>query len=191
VSNNANMTEWSLIQSVIIRRVITKSSDQAAGVRFVYQEYVCKRNWTTRSPITNFKIIRITISEQRRIAQLWKNGEMCSTIPIHFNLLYNNIPWAYKTLIAQHWRRVSSYGKWRSYNSSVLLIATYTEPEIEKSIKILLMLKLYLKRGKNRNRLHSCIFVKFSNSMMTVMVLGYLILISRDFLRIYFSVFFP
>ena len=50
--SNGDRTEWSPIRSVIIR-VITKSDDRAAGVRFVYHEYDYKPNWTTRSPITN------------------------------------------------------------------------------------------------------------------------------------------
>ena len=49
---NGNRTEWSPIRSVIIR-VITKSDDRAAGVRFVYNEYDYRQNWTTRSLITN------------------------------------------------------------------------------------------------------------------------------------------
>ena len=49
---NGNRTEWSPIQSVIIR-VITKSDDRAAGVRFVYHEFDYRLNWTTRSPIIN------------------------------------------------------------------------------------------------------------------------------------------
>ena len=49
---NGNRTEWSPIRSVIIR-VITKSDDRAAGVRFVYHEYDYRQNWTTRSLITN------------------------------------------------------------------------------------------------------------------------------------------
>ena len=49
---NGNRTEWSPIQAVIIR-VITKSDDRAAGVRFVYHEYDYRLNWTTRSPIIN------------------------------------------------------------------------------------------------------------------------------------------
>ena len=36
--SNGNRTEWSPIRPVIIR-VITKSDDRAAGVRFVYHEY--------------------------------------------------------------------------------------------------------------------------------------------------------
>ena len=50
--NNGNRTEWSPIRSVIIR-VITKSDDRAAGVRFVYHEYDYRQNWTTRSSVTN------------------------------------------------------------------------------------------------------------------------------------------
>ena len=49
---SGNKTEWSPIQSVIIR-VITKSDDGVAGVRFVYHEYDYRLNWTTRSPIIN------------------------------------------------------------------------------------------------------------------------------------------
>ena len=49
---NGNRTEWSPIQSVIIR-VITKSDDRAAGGRIVYQEYDYRLNWTTRRPIIN------------------------------------------------------------------------------------------------------------------------------------------
>ena len=50
--SNSNRTEWSPIQSVIIR-VITKSDDHTAGVRFVDHEYDYRLNWTTRSPIIN------------------------------------------------------------------------------------------------------------------------------------------
>ena len=50
--SNGNRTEWSPIRSVIIR-VITKSDDRAAGVRFVYHEYDYRPNWTTLSPIAN------------------------------------------------------------------------------------------------------------------------------------------
>ena len=52
IISNGNRTEWSPIRSVIIR-VITKSDDRAAGVRFDYHEYDYRPNWTTRSPITN------------------------------------------------------------------------------------------------------------------------------------------
>ena len=40
--------EWSSIRLVIIR-VITKSDDRAAGVRFVYHKYDYMLNWTTQS----------------------------------------------------------------------------------------------------------------------------------------------
>ena len=49
---NGNRTEWSPIRSVIIR-VITKSDDRAARVRFVHHENDYRPNWTTRSLITN------------------------------------------------------------------------------------------------------------------------------------------
>ena len=49
--SNGNMTEWSPIRSVIIR-VITKSDDRAARVRFVNHEDDYRPNWTTRSLIT-------------------------------------------------------------------------------------------------------------------------------------------
>ena len=52
IVSNGNRTEWSPIRSVIIR-VITKSDDRAAGVRFVHREYDYRPNWTTRSLITN------------------------------------------------------------------------------------------------------------------------------------------
>ena len=50
--SNGNRTGWNPIRSVIIR-VITKSDDRAAGVRFVYHEYDFRPNWTTRGLITN------------------------------------------------------------------------------------------------------------------------------------------
>ena len=50
--SNGNRTEWNPIRSVIIR-VITKSDDRAAVVRFVHHEYDYRPNWTTRSLITN------------------------------------------------------------------------------------------------------------------------------------------
>ena len=49
---NGSMTEWSPIQSIIIR-VITKSDDRAAIVRFVYHEYDYRLNWMIQSLITN------------------------------------------------------------------------------------------------------------------------------------------
>ena len=53
--SNGNRTEWSPIQSVIIR-VITKSDDRAAGVRFVYYN------------------LFITISEKKKNSELMKKG---------------------------------------------------------------------------------------------------------------------
>ena len=49
--SNGNRIEWSPVRSVVIR-VITKSDDRAAGVRFAYREYDYRPNWTTRSLIT-------------------------------------------------------------------------------------------------------------------------------------------
>ena len=49
---NGNRTSCRPIRSVIIR-VITKSDDRAAEVRFLYHEYDYRPNWTTRSPIAN------------------------------------------------------------------------------------------------------------------------------------------
>ena len=46
------------------------TSDDEIEVRFVYHEYDYRPNWTTRSLITNILIIKITISEKRRIAKL-------------------------------------------------------------------------------------------------------------------------
>ena len=46
LSNNGNRTEWSPIRYVVIHvRVITKSDNRPAGVRFVYHEYVYRLNW--------------------------------------------------------------------------------------------------------------------------------------------------
>ena len=59
--SNGNRTEWSpIIRSVIIR-VITKSDDRAAGVRFVYHEYDYRPNWTYYQ-----LIIKITLSEKKQ-----------------------------------------------------------------------------------------------------------------------------
>ena len=62
IISNGNRTEWSPIQYVTIR-VITKSDDGAAGVRFVYHEVLL--------PINH---IKITISEKRKVAKLCDNG---------------------------------------------------------------------------------------------------------------------
>ena len=58
ICSNGNGTEWRPIRSVIIR-VITKSDDRVTGVRFVYQEYDYRPNWTTKSYYQ--LIIKITI----------------------------------------------------------------------------------------------------------------------------------
>ena len=51
---NSNRTEWSPVRKLkVIIRVITKSDDRAAEVRFVHHEYNYRPNWTTRSLITN------------------------------------------------------------------------------------------------------------------------------------------
>ena len=63
---NDNRTEWISIRSEIIR-VITKSDDRAAGVRFVYREYAQTKLDDTKSYYQ--LIIKITITEKRRIAQ--------------------------------------------------------------------------------------------------------------------------
>ena len=47
-----NRTEWSPVQSVIIR-VITKSDDRGAGGRSFYHKYGYGLNWTTRIPVIN------------------------------------------------------------------------------------------------------------------------------------------
>ena len=66
--SNGNRTEWSPIRSVIIR-VITKSDDRAAGVRFVYHEYDYRPELDDTKSYYQL-IIKITISEKRRIAKL-------------------------------------------------------------------------------------------------------------------------
>ena len=49
--NNGNCTEWSAIWSEI-KRVITKSHDREAGVRFVITSLISDQNCTTRSAIS-------------------------------------------------------------------------------------------------------------------------------------------
>ena len=61
--SNGNRTEWSPIQSVIIR-VITKSDDRAAEVRFLYYEYDYYQ-----------LIIKIIISEKKKNSEVMKKGE--------------------------------------------------------------------------------------------------------------------
>ena len=66
--SNGNRTELSSIRSVIIR-VITKSDHRAAGVRFVYHEY----DYRPKSYCQ--LILKITISEKRKIAKLCDKGK--------------------------------------------------------------------------------------------------------------------
>ena len=61
------------IRSVIIR-VITKSDDRAAGIRFVYHENDYRPNWTFPQSYYQL-IIKITISEKRKIAKLCDKGK--------------------------------------------------------------------------------------------------------------------
>ena len=51
VINNGNCTEWRAIWSEI-KRVITKSHDRVAGVRFVITSLISDQNCPTRSAIT-------------------------------------------------------------------------------------------------------------------------------------------
>ena len=56
------------IRAVI--RVIKKSDDRSAKVRFVYHKYDYR-------PKSYYQlIIKVTISEKRRTAKLWKNGKL-------------------------------------------------------------------------------------------------------------------
>ena len=59
--SNGIRTEWSPIWSVIIR-VITKSDEHAAGVRFVYHDY--RLNWMSHTKSYYQLIIIITVSEK-------------------------------------------------------------------------------------------------------------------------------
>ena len=53
LSLNVNRTELSPIRSVFIR--VIKLDDREAGVQFVTHEYAYRQNWTTRSPVCNFR----------------------------------------------------------------------------------------------------------------------------------------
>ena len=78
------MTEWSPIRSVIIR-VITKSDDRAAGVRFVNHEYDYRPNWTTRSLITNFRENKLSnnkLSDNNLASELVENRSFFKPITI-------------------------------------------------------------------------------------------------------------
>ena len=69
VVSNSNRSEWSPIRSVTIW-MITKSNDRPVGVRFVYHEYDGK-------PKSHYQLImKVTISEKRRVAKLWKKGRI-------------------------------------------------------------------------------------------------------------------
>ena len=73
--SNGNRTEWSPIRSVIIR-VITKSDDRAAGVRFVYHEYDYRLNWTTRSAIIYQLIIKNYNFREKENSKVMKKGKI-------------------------------------------------------------------------------------------------------------------
>ena len=68
MTSNGNRTECSPIRSVIIR-VITKSDNRVAGVRFVYHECDYGQN------IGGHKVIQITISENEKNYELLKHDE--------------------------------------------------------------------------------------------------------------------
>ena len=73
--SNGNRTEWSPIWSVIIR-VIIKSDDRAAVVRFVYHEYDYRPNWTTQSLITNLSQLQFQLQFLReRIPRYEREGK--------------------------------------------------------------------------------------------------------------------
>ena len=102
--NNGNRTKWNLIRSVIIR-VITKSDDRAAGVRFVNHEYNYRLNWTTRCPVTN-------------LSKLWQNSRNQQSIDWALNdfktllwMLKNPAVYSTKctTTARAKWRVLSNY----------------------------------------------------------------------------------
>ena len=61
--------------STSIIRVITNSDDCAVGVRFVYHEYRLQTELDD-TKYYNQLIIKITISEKRKIAKLCDNGKI-------------------------------------------------------------------------------------------------------------------
>ena len=69
---NGNRTEWSPIRSVIIR-VITKSDDRAAGVRFVYNELDDTKSYYQL-------IIKLQFPRKGKRAKLWEKGKICIKI---------------------------------------------------------------------------------------------------------------
>ena len=79
--SNGNRTERSPIRSVIIR-VITKSDDRAAGVRFVYQEYDYRPNRpfaaTSSRDVIFIKLWAITLRmpEMENAYRKYHNGQV-------------------------------------------------------------------------------------------------------------------
>ena len=67
--SNGNRTEWSPIRSVIIR-VITKSDDRAAGVRFVYHDL-----FISGSPICLSNTKDLFIKYKRFVYQIQKQNK--------------------------------------------------------------------------------------------------------------------
>ena len=64
-----NRTEWSPIRSVLIR-AITKSDDRGAGVRFFFLLRVLLQTKLDATKSYYQLILKITISEKRRIIKL-------------------------------------------------------------------------------------------------------------------------
>ena len=64
---NGNWTEWSAIWTEI-KRIITKSHDWEAGVRFVITSFILVQNCTTRSSIStlliHFEILNIFVNQK-------------------------------------------------------------------------------------------------------------------------------
>ena len=75
VISNGNKSEWSPVRSVIVR-VITKSDDHAAGVRFFLTRAWLQTELDYTKSYYQF-IIKITISLKRKIAKVWKKGKSC------------------------------------------------------------------------------------------------------------------
>ncbi len=72
---NGNCTEWRAIWSEI-KRVITKSHDRVAGVRFVITSLISDQNCPTRSAIPlyyiHFEILNISISKPEIVSSFTK-----------------------------------------------------------------------------------------------------------------------
>ena len=71
---NGNRTEWSPVQSVIIR-VITKPDDRGAGGRFVYHARVRLQTELDYTKSYYQLIIKVAISEKKKNSQVMKKGE--------------------------------------------------------------------------------------------------------------------